>query len=271
MYGVWEQNQVPITVTAGANGTITPGSTTVGWGDSASFVVKANDKYKIDTLTVDGSPVSFNPNNASYVTEYTLTLNDVRSTHLIEATFVEIVSLTIDVQNQEYTNGCYIYHTDYDSTTTTTEEVFFYIKPLPGFIFKGWANKNGEIISTNPFETFEFVKDNAYYYLAVLEVAPERAYYSINTAGELLEFVNVAQYSQNHLAGVQVYLNQDIDLTNIDLFTMYNFETFPNASAFAGYFEYNGYTITKDGKYFNILTGELSDTPIGNGGDFVID
>ena len=180
LYGVWEQNQVPITVTSGANGTITPGSTTVGWGDSASFVVKANDKYKIDTLTVDGSPVNFNPNNASYVTEYTLTLNDVRSAHLIEATFVEIVSLTIDVQNELYRNSVYIYHTDYDSTNTTTEEVFFYIKPLPGLIFKGWANRNGEIVSTNPFETFEFVKDNAYYFYAVLEVAPEREYYSIN-------------------------------------------------------------------------------------------
>ena len=87
----------------------------------------------------------------------------------------------------------------------------------------------------------------------------------------MLEFVNVANFSEDHLAGVQVYLNQDIDISNLDLYSQYGFSTFPNASAFAGYFEYNGYTITKDGKYFNILTGELSDTPIGNGGDFVID
>ena len=83
--------------------------------------------------------------------------------------------------------------------------------------------------------------------------------------------MNVDNLSENHLAGVQVYLNQDIDISDLDLYSQYGFEVFPHASAFAGYFEYNGYTITKDGKYFNILTGELSDTPIGNGGDFVID
>lgn len=79
----------------------------------------------------------------------------------------------------------------------------------------------------------------------------------------LLAFVNVANYSEAELYEVQVQLNRDIDISNLDIYTKYGFESFPNLQKFSGYFEYNGFQILKDGKYFNIYTGTLSDEPQG--------
>ena len=66
------------------------------------------------------------------------------------------------------------------------------------------------------------------------------------------------------LAGVKVMLSADIDLTDLDLYKMYGFETFPHLQNYTGYIEYNGYSITKDGQYFDIFTGNLSTTPPSN-------
>ncbi len=264
LYGVWTQNRYNITTNIGANGSITPANPTVDWGDIQTFTITANERYKIESITLDGEPINFNPNNLNYVTTYTYTINDVRMPHTLAVTFTDRVKLVIDVQNEAYAEGCYIYHTSYDDSTDTPETVTFYTKTLLGFKFKGWANENGEIVSTNQFETFNYDKNDVYCFYVVMEVAPARPEYVINTAADLLEFVNVATYSENHLDGVKVMLSADIDLTDLDLYKMYGFETFPHLQNYTGYIEYNGYSITKDGQYFDIFTGNLSTTPPSN-------
>jgi YVTN family beta-propeller protein len=71
-------NQLTITVTQGANGVITPETTTVNYGGSQSFTITPNPGYHITSLTVDGSAVAA---AASY------TFSNVTVGHSITATY----------------------------------------------------------------------------------------------------------------------------------------------------------------------------------------
>ncbi|GJM63121.1 InlB B-repeat-containing protein [Persicobacter diffluens] len=90
-----------ITVEAGANGMITPGTTMVSNGNDATFSIYPNRDYKIASLTIDGTAVE--------VAE-TYTFENVTAPHTIAATFEKITfmlsvmkegegSLTIDGQD----------------------------------------------------------------------------------------------------------------------------------------------------------------------------
>lgn len=68
-----------ITVTQGANGTITPGTIVVNHGANQTFAINANDDYSIDFLTVDGARVNA---TGSY------TFTNVKADHTITATFM---------------------------------------------------------------------------------------------------------------------------------------------------------------------------------------
>jgi hypothetical protein len=77
-----------ITVTAGANGTITPGTKTVNYGDSPTFTITPNTGYKIVDVKVDGV------SNAGAVAAGSYTFTNVTADHTIAATF-EILRFTI--------------------------------------------------------------------------------------------------------------------------------------------------------------------------------
>jgi hypothetical protein len=66
---------------AGVGGTITPGTTTVNYGGSATFTIAPNPYYKIVDVTVDGVSQGA---LASY------TFNNVTADHVIAATFAKI-------------------------------------------------------------------------------------------------------------------------------------------------------------------------------------
>lgn len=80
-------NTFTITASAGSNGTISPsGSVAVNGGANQVFTMTPNSGYKIDTVTVDSSPVATNP---------TYTFTNVTAAHTISATFsVNTVTIT---------------------------------------------------------------------------------------------------------------------------------------------------------------------------------
>ena len=68
-----------ITVTAGANGSISPGTSSyIGWGANQKYTITPKAGYHVETLTVDGAPVT-------PATSYTFT--NVTADHSIAATF----------------------------------------------------------------------------------------------------------------------------------------------------------------------------------------
>ncbi len=73
-----------ITVTSGANGTITPGTETVNHASDATFTITADTGYHIASIVVDGSPLvtSFETTPTA-----TYTFTNVTSNHTISATF----------------------------------------------------------------------------------------------------------------------------------------------------------------------------------------
>jgi len=72
-----------VTVTAGPNGTVTPGTGSVTYHSSPSYLVKPNPGYLIDTLTLDGTAITAAANKLSY----TITLPAIEVPHTIAATF----------------------------------------------------------------------------------------------------------------------------------------------------------------------------------------
>ncbi|MFA5055810.1 MAG: dockerin type I domain-containing protein [Dehalococcoidia bacterium] len=81
-------NTFIITVTQSANGTISPGTTTVNCGADQTFSIDPDSCYYVVTLTVDGAPVA--PSES-----YTFT--DVQANHTITAAFaIDTFDLSID-------------------------------------------------------------------------------------------------------------------------------------------------------------------------------
>ncbi|MFT3909036.1 MAG: zinc-dependent metalloprotease family protein [Ferruginibacter sp.] len=80
-------NTYMITVTAGANGSVTPGTGSVNCGANATYTITANDGYTISDVIVDGV-------SQGAVDTYTFT--NVTSNHTINTTFVNNTSFTIN-------------------------------------------------------------------------------------------------------------------------------------------------------------------------------
>ncbi len=74
-----------ITVTAGANGSITPGTGSVACGSNAAYTITPASCYSIASLIVDGSPASLTTGSLSAGGTYVFT--DVQAPHSISATF----------------------------------------------------------------------------------------------------------------------------------------------------------------------------------------
>ncbi len=95
----WTFNTVTnytITVTQTANGTISPGTTTVTSGSNATFHIVPNTGYNIATLVVDGVPVTVQ-------SPYTFT--NVTANHTLTATFAIASCRTISIPTLSSTTG----------------------------------------------------------------------------------------------------------------------------------------------------------------------
>jgi len=82
-----------ITVTQGANGTISPVTTTVNYGTNQTFTITPDSNFKIDKVLVDGNDVG---------KENTYTFSNVTTNHIITATFksgTQPPSITVLVPN----------------------------------------------------------------------------------------------------------------------------------------------------------------------------
>ncbi|MBP6021145.1 MAG: hypothetical protein KA502_00970, partial [Candidatus Methanomethylophilaceae archaeon] len=115
-----------ITATAGANGTINPGTTTVNHGSNQTFAIAPNTGYTVDVLTVDGNPVT----NAT-----TYTFSNVTAPHTIGVTFKNI---KYSVTYSPGTHGTFTSVTtdnlNYGNTTPAEPS----ITGNPGYNFVGW-------------------------------------------------------------------------------------------------------------------------------------
>ncbi len=80
-----------ITVSAGENGTISPGTSQIERGTTKAFTIAAASGYGIDALTVDGSVVA----GASGTSAYTYTFAKVSENHTISAIFKQQSQFTI--------------------------------------------------------------------------------------------------------------------------------------------------------------------------------
>ncbi len=85
-----------ITVTQGANGTISPGTTTITQGNSQGFTITANAGYAISSVIVDGVSVG---------TPSSYTFSNVTATHTIAATFVVAPAYSISISSSGTGSG----------------------------------------------------------------------------------------------------------------------------------------------------------------------
>lgn len=117
----FEQNVYTVTATAGINGTITPaGTTSYVFGQDAEFNVNADQGYFIASVTVDGTPILFEPNIE--MTSYTYTFDNIAANHTISATFAQKM-FTVTVNTGAHgtitpATGNYAYGTDVVLTIT---------------------------------------------------------------------------------------------------------------------------------------------------------
>ena len=117
----FEQNVYTVTATAGINGTITPaGTTSYVFGQDAEFNVNADQGYFIASVTVDGTPILFEPNIE--MTSYTYTFDNIAANHTISATFAQKM-FTVTVNAGAHgtitpATGNYAYGTDVVLTIT---------------------------------------------------------------------------------------------------------------------------------------------------------
>jgi hypothetical protein len=85
--------QNTLTVTQGANGTISPGTTAVASGSSQTFSITPNSGYQITSVTVDGTSVG---------TATSYTFSDVTANHTITASFSAVTQYTITATSGSY-------------------------------------------------------------------------------------------------------------------------------------------------------------------------
>lgn len=84
IYAAFELNQYTVTVNAPAHGTITPGSMTVQYGATPSFVITPDFGYNVTAITVNGTNVINNATSVNGV--YTYTFPAIAANQTITAT-----------------------------------------------------------------------------------------------------------------------------------------------------------------------------------------
>jgi hypothetical protein len=136
-----EINQYTITVTQGAHGTISPGTTVVNHGDSAVFSITADAGYHVADVLVDG-------NSVGPVTSYTF--SNVQADHTLTATFaIDACLVTVNAYAYDsYSNQYVVYPNVYiDGSPVGTAWSSFAVSPGqhsisvddPHYAAQGWA------------------------------------------------------------------------------------------------------------------------------------
>jgi hypothetical protein len=83
-----------ITVTQGANGMITPGTTDVAHGTNATYIFEPNPGYMIKTVLIDGK------NNVQAVAQKEYTFTNVTAKHSVTATYAPAAIAPVTVENE---------------------------------------------------------------------------------------------------------------------------------------------------------------------------
>jgi hypothetical protein len=85
IYAAFEANEYTVAVNQPANGSITPGTTTVLYGATPAFVITPNDAYNVTAITVNGSNVAL-ANVPNVNGTYTYTFPAISANQTITAT-----------------------------------------------------------------------------------------------------------------------------------------------------------------------------------------
>ena len=151
-----------ITVSAGANGSISPAGPEVIVNDGASqtFTITPNTDYEVDTLTVDGSVVTA-------ATSYTF--NNVTADHTIDVTF-KAVPVVIDTYTVNVTNNTPTFGTITPASGTVNVGTITTVTATPNSGYKIKTLTLDGADKTSPF-TINGVKDQTYN--VVVEFEPE--------------------------------------------------------------------------------------------------
>jgi hypothetical protein len=88
-----------VTVAAGANGGITPGTSMFNAGSNATFSVQPATGYKISQILLDGSAISITNDSGQ-----TVPINDMQADHTLSAAFA-VRTFTISIAIDGYWNG----------------------------------------------------------------------------------------------------------------------------------------------------------------------
>jgi hypothetical protein len=88
-----------VTVTAGVNGSVTPGTSTYNAGTNATFLIQPSTGYKISQILLDGSAVSIANNSGQSVP-----ISNIQANHTLSAIFA-IRTFTISIAIDGYWNG----------------------------------------------------------------------------------------------------------------------------------------------------------------------
>lgn len=104
IFAAFEANEYTITVTQPANGVINPGTTTVTYGATPTFVVTPNTGYSVTAITLNGSNVMSQAQNTNGV--YTYTLPAVSANATLTATMTQkTFTITKNAGNNGTING----------------------------------------------------------------------------------------------------------------------------------------------------------------------
>ena len=101
IYAAFEANEYTVTVNQPANGTITPGTTTVLYGATPAFVITPNTGYNVSAITVNGSNVAL-ANVPNVNGTYTYTFPAISANQTITAT---MTAKTFTITATAGTNG----------------------------------------------------------------------------------------------------------------------------------------------------------------------
>ena len=130
-------NTYTITVTQGSNGQISPGTNSVNYGATASYIITPATNYFIASITVDGSSVAVTSSLGQ-----TVGFTNVQADHSITATYApNNYRLTVYTNGQGSVtpgNGTYPYGTVVNLTATSTD----------GWTFGGWSNEATGLATT---------------------------------------------------------------------------------------------------------------------------
>ncbi len=133
-----------VSVSAGANGTITPGTIAMDKGTSQVFTISPASGFSLDTLTLDGASVK------NQVIGNTYTLSNVTANHVIAATFKQVHQIQTTVASGSGTiTGSIALDLSGKVTVDSGSVLSLTITPSAGLSLASLTD-NGAVLALNP-------------------------------------------------------------------------------------------------------------------------